>query len=179
MVSIRRRMESLKSYSDQIGMILKWRKCLTLLKQMSSQLKPANPIKLKWATNSQHTREFQMSHVCYLFPPVSCSVLHHRPPLDVMTSWKVRITLSQSLGGCMTWHAKSQNGFPALKSNEVFFFTIQCVCAALVAALPLCTNMVQSTNSGECQMCNRSAVCFTQQHTPSCKHTSAWFVPNL
>lgn len=24
-------------------------------------------------------------------------------------------------GGCMTWHAKSQNGFPALKSNEVFF----------------------------------------------------------
>lgn len=129
MVSIRRRMESLKSYSDQIGMILKWRKCLTLLKQMSSQLKPANPIKLKWATNSQHTREFQMSHVCYLFPPVSCSVLHHRPPLDVMTSWKVRITLSQSLGDA--WHGMPNHRvvFQLWKAMKYFFYYSMCLCS--------------------------------------------------
>lgn len=102
-------------------MILKWRKRLTLLKQMSSQLKPANPISLKWATNSQHTREFQMSHVCYLFPPVSCSILRHRPPLHVMTSWKVRITLSQSLGDAGHGMPNHRMVFQLWKAMKYFF----------------------------------------------------------
>lgn len=51
---------------------------------MSSPLKPVNPIRLKWATFSQHTRELERRHMWFFFFPPFLSA---PPPFTTAIQW--------------------------------------------------------------------------------------------
>lgn len=129
---------------------------------MSSPLKPANPIRLKWATYSQHTREFEMSHVIIFFSPVSCSTLQrvlflfHRYPVDAATPCNPRILPFQrpeDAGRSMPNYWKPVQ-LP--RSNKRLLYHSMPL-DSLVAVLPGCTIMFWSNKSGNCQICCRFA----------------------
>lgn len=123
---------------------------------MSSPLKPANPIRLKWATYSQHPREREMSHMGIFFPPVRCSTLHHRHPLDAATPCNPGIPPSQrpeDAGRSMPNYWKP---FQLLRSNKLLPY-YSMLPDNLVAVLPLRTVMFQPNNSRNWQIYRRFA----------------------
>lgn len=96
---------------------------------MSSPLKPVNPIRLKWATSSQHTRELERRHMWGCF-----SLLSAPPPFTTDTQWcsnpgNPRITPFQRA---------EDTACPASKKRKATLLYCSMLLDSLAAALPLC-----------------------------------------
>ena len=108
----------------------------------------------------------------FFFPPVSCSTLHHRHPVDAATPCIPRIPPFQrpeDAGHSMPNYWKPVR---LLRSNKLLLY-YSMLLGSLVAVLPLHTTMFQSNSSGNCQIYCRFA-------SAPCKYgKSVWFVPNL
>lgn len=139
---------------------------------MSSPLEPVNPIRLKWATSSQRTRELERRHMGFFFPLLSAP-----PPLITDTQWcsnpgNPRISPFQRAETQDTacWSTGSPSSFQKEKSHCC---TAQCCWTVWLQPCPCASLMFPSNNPGSYQVCNGFAL-------PSWKNgNSVWFVSNL
>lgn len=130
---------------------------------MSSPLKPVNPIRLKWATFSQHTRELERRHMWFFFFffPLSCQLLHLSPQPSsgaaALATQESPLSKGQRMQDTACWTTEA---CPASKKGKA------------TAGL-LSTSMFQSSSPGNCQICHGFAL-------PWCKNdNSVWFVSYL
>lgn len=143
-----------------------WRKSLTFLTQMPSPLKPANPIRLKWATYSQHTRELRWATcdfiIIILFFP-SCQLLWPSSQTSRDAAAPCYPRIPPSRGGRKLNYWKSvhllrsdqlllhyRKSVHLLRSDQLLLH-YRMLLDSLVAVLPPCTIMFQSNNSWNCQ----------------------------
>lgn len=132
---------------------------------MSSPLKPVNPIRLKWATSSQHTRELERRHVGVFFPPVSSPTFHHRHPV-MQQPWQSKNHPFPKSRGCRTQPVQLP------RRQKPLCCTVQCCWALWLQPFPRASLMFQSHNPGNCQICHGLAL-------PLCRNDNlVWFVSN-